>query len=212
MRLEIKKEIANTITHGIGLLTFLSLIPFLFIKATKYDLDMKLLGLILFAVGLVAVYTSSTIYHAIMHEKTKKVLRVADHISIYFLIAGSYSAYMLMFIPKEVSYPLLYILWSLVAVGTVKKFFLTGKYDGLSTALYIFLGCMGLFLSKYIFDFMPTHVIWLIFLGGACYLFGVIFYAWKKFNYHHAVWHVFVYAGSMCHFFGIYFGFPNPIS
>lgn len=209
MKAEIKKEIANAITHGLGLLAFLSLIPLLFVKASMYQLDTKWIGLILFAVGLVAVYASSTIYHAIMHEKAKRILRIADHISIYFLIAGSYSAFMLMYIPKQVSYPFLYILWSLVVLGTVKKLFLTGRYDGVSTMLYIFLGCMGLFLSKYIFDFMPVHVIWLIFIGGACYLLGVVFYIWKKFNYHHAVWHVFVFAGSMCHFFGIYFGFPK---
>jgi len=206
MKVETKKEIANTLTHGVGLIAFLSLIPFLFIKASKHDLDGKLLGLILFSVGLVAVYTSSTVYHAIFHEKTKKVLRIFDHISIYFLIAGSYSAFMLLYMPKDISHPFLYILWSIVALGVVKKLFFTGRFELFSTGLYIFLGCMGLFLGKYLFEYIPENVIWMIFLGGASYLFGVIFYTWKGYRYHHAVWHVFVFGGSMLHFFGVYFG------
>lgn len=208
MSIETKKEVANTITHGVGLLIFISLIPFMFIRASNFRVDDELLGLILFSVGLVAVYTSSTVYHAIVHEKTKRVLRIFDHISIFFLIAGSYSAFMLMFIPKEISHPFLYILWTIVAFGVVKKLFLTGKYDNLSTALYVFLGCMGLFISKYIFEYVPNNVVWMIFLGGASYLFGVIFYVWKGYRYHHAVWHVFVFGGSFLHFLGIYNGIP----
>ena len=87
MKVETRKELANTVTHAIGLIAFVTLIPIMFVKAAKYELDGKLLGLIMFSVGLVAVYTSSTVYHSIMHEKTKKFLRVLDHISIYFLIA-----------------------------------------------------------------------------------------------------------------------------
>ena len=206
MKVETRKELANTVTHAIGLIAFVTLIPIMFVKAAKYELDGKLLGLILFSVGLVAVYTSSTVYHAIMHEKTKRFLRVLDHISIYFLIAGSYSAFMTMFMPQSISHPFLYILWGIVAVGIVKKIFFTGRFEILSTGLYVFLGCMGLFLGKYLFQYIPTNVIWMIFLGGASYLFGVIFYAWKGYRYHHAVWHVFVFGGSMLHFLAVFFG------
>ena len=209
MKIEIKKEIANSITHGIGLLTFISLIPFLFIKASHYKADYRLTGLVLFSIGLVAVYTSSTLYHAFMKEKIKRILRIFDHISIYYLIAGSYSAFMLQYIPAKISIPFLFIMWSLVILGTIKKIFLTGRYDRISTVIYVFMGCMGLFISDHLFKFVPTHVLWLLFSGGAAYLLGVIFYSWKRFTYHHAVWHVFVFTGSMCHFWALYFGFTK---
>lgn len=207
MKIEIKKEIANSVTHGIGLLTFISLLPFLFIKAAAYKVDYRITGLILFSVGLIAVYTSSTLYHAIMKEKAKRLLRIFDHISIYYLIAGSYSAFMLQFIPQRIAVPFLVIMWILVLLGTVKKIFLTGKYDRISTFIYVFMGCMGLFIADHLFRYVPGHVLWLIFSGGAAYLLGVIFYAWKRYTYHHAVWHVFVFTGSMCHFWALYYGF-----
>ncbi|MCB9033379.1 MAG: hemolysin III family protein [Chitinophagales bacterium] len=207
MKLETKKEIANTITHGIPLIAFLVMIPILIVKAVNHQfINWKLVGISLFAFGLFSVYTSSTFYHAIFHVKTKRILRIFDHISIYFLIAGSYSAFMFLFFPNRISFPFLIVLWSIVALGIIKKIFLTGKYDTLSTLLYIFLGCMGLFLAKHMFTYVPNVSLWLIFIGGFSYLFGVIFYAWKGYRYHHAVWHVFVFIGSLSHFFGVYLG------
>lgn len=205
MKVEIKKEIANAITHGIGFITFATLIPLLFVKASHYDVNYRIVGLIFFAIGLVAVYLSSTIYHAIMHEKAKYILRVADHISIFYLIAGTYTALLMQTIPFEKIKWFIVILWSIVLIGTIKKIFLTGKYDTLSTLLYIFMGCMGLFEINMIMEFTPTITQFFMLIGGLCYLFGVIFYAWKKFTYHHAVWHMFVLGGSIMHFFGIWY-------
>lgn len=209
MKVEIKKEIANAITHGIGFIAFAVLIPLLFVKASHYEVTYKLVGLIFFAIGLVAVYLSSTIYHAIMHEKTKYFLRIADHISIYYLIAGTYTALLLQSVPFEKIKWFIVILWSIVLIGTIKKIFLTGKYDTLSTILYVFMGCMGLFEINTIVQFTPSTSLIFMLIGGLCYLFGVIFYAWKKFTYHHAVWHVFVLAGSLMHFFGVWYTIGN---
>ena len=205
MKIEIKKEIANAITHGIGFITFATLIPLLFVKASHYDINYRLVGLIFFSIGLVAVYASSTIYHAVMHEKAKYILRIADHISIYYLIAGTYTAVLMQTVPFEKIKWFLIILWSIVLIGTVKKIFLTGKYDTLSTILYIFMGCMGLFEINTIMHYTPNISLLFMLLGGLCYLFGVIFYAWKKLIYHHAVWHVFVLAGSVMHFFCVWY-------
>lgn len=205
MKIEIKKEIANAVTHGIGFITFATLIPLLFVKASRYEVNYKLVGLIFFAIGLAAVYTSSTIYHAVMHEKAKYVLRVADHISIYYLIAGTYTALLMQTIPFEKIKWFIIILWSVVAIGTIKKIFLTGKYDTLSTVLYVVMGCMGLFEINTIMQFTPNKVLLFMLLGGLAYLFGVIFYAWKRYTYHHAVWHMFVLTGSVMHFFGIWY-------
>jgi hemolysin III len=205
MKVEIKKEIANAVTHGIGLITFITLIPILFVKASHYEVNYKIVGLIFFSIGLIMVYASSTIYHAIMHEKAKYILRIADHISIYYLIAGSYTAILMTSIPFEKIKWFIVVLWSIVLIGTIKKLFLTGKYDTISTIIYVFMGCMGLFEIKTIIAFNSGKVLLFLLLGGLFYLLGVIFYAWKKFTYHHAVWHLFVLTGSIMHFFGVWF-------
>ena len=205
MKVEIKKEIANAVTHGIGLITFITLIPILFVKASHYEVNYKIVGLIFFSIGLIMVYASSTIYHAIMHEKAKYILRIADHISIYYLIAGSYTAILMTSIPFEKIKWFIIVLWSIVLIGTVKKLFLTGKYDTISTIIYVFMGCMALFEIKTIIAFNSGKVLLFLLLGGLFYLLGVIFYAWKKFTYHHAVWHLFVLTGSIMHFFGVWF-------
>ncbi len=209
MKIEIKKEIANAVTHGIGFITFATLIPLLFVKASHYEANYKLIGLIFFSIGLVAVYASSTIYHAIMHEKSKYILRVADHISIYYLIAGTYTALLLQRIPFEKIMWFIVILWSIVVIGTIKKIFLTGRYDTVSTIIYVVMGCMGLFEVNTIMMFTPNKVLMFMALGGLAYLLGVIFYAWKKFTYHHAVWHMFVLTGSVMHFFGIWYAIEH---
>jgi hemolysin III len=205
MKVEIKKEIANAITHGVGFITFATLIPLLFVKVSHYEVNYKLVGLIFFAIGLVAVYASSTIYHAIMNEKAKYILRIADHISIYYLIAGTYTAILMQTIPFYKIKWFIIILWSIVLIGTIKKIFLTGKYDTLSTILYIFMGCMGFFEINTILHYTPSTSLVFLLIGGLCYLLGVIFYAWKRYTYHHAVWHVFVLAGSVMHFFCVWY-------
>ena len=205
MKVEIKKEIANVITHGVGFITFATLIPLMFVKAAHYEVTYRLVGLIFFAIGLTAVYTCSTIYHAVINEKTKYILRIADHISIYYLIAGTYTALFMHTMPFEKIKWFIVILWSIVAAGTLKKIFLTGKYDTLSTIIYVVMGCIGLFQINTILQFVPNKVLLFILLGGLSYLFGVIFYAWKRYTYHHAVWHVFVLTGSIMHFFGVWY-------
>lgn len=210
MKIEIKKEIANAITHGIGFITFATLLPLLFIKASHYDVNYKLVGLIFFAIGLVAVYLSSTIYHSLTNERAKYILRIADHISIYYLIAGTYTALLMQTIPFNKIMWFIIILWSVVLIGTIKKIFLTGKYDTISTIIYVVMGCMGLFQINTIMKFTPDKVLLFILLGGIAYLLGVIFYAWKKFTYHHAVWHLFVLAGSIMHFFGVWYAIEKP--
>lgn len=205
MKIEIKKEIANVITHAIGFIAFVTLIPMMFVKASQYPVDYRIVGLIFFSIGLVAVYASSTIYHAVTNQRKKYLMRIADHISIYYLIAGTYSAILLQTVPFEKIKWFIVILWTIVLAGTIKKIFLTGKYDTLSTIIYVTMGCMGLFIANTVITFTPDKVLMLVVAGGLCYLLGVIFYAWKKFTYHHAVWHMFVFAGSMFHFWGVWY-------
>lgn len=204
MKIEIKKEIANSITHGIGILFFLIATPFLLHKAFQVK-TIYLVACIVFSIGLIMVYASSTIYHAIQKEKLKKKLRVLDHISIYMLIGGRYTPYIAKYLTNPKAGTFLLIMWSIIAVGVLLKFFFTGKYDFISTLSYLALGWMAVFIIKPMVHGMPTNVMWLLISGGLCYSLGVIFYAWKKFTYHHAVWHCFVLGGSITHFYGVWY-------
>ncbi|MDB5228691.1 MAG: channel protein hemolysin family [Bacteroidota bacterium] len=204
MKVEIKKEIANTITHGVGILFFLTAIPFLLYKACHVK-TIYLIACVVFAVGLIMVYSSSTLYHAIQNENVKRKLRVYDHISIYMLIGGSYTPFIAKYLVSPTASTFLTIIWCIIALCVALKFFFTGKYDFISTLSYLGLGWMAVFIGKPMLHDMPSNVMWLLIFGGLSYSLGVIFYAWKKFTYHHAVWHCFVLCGSVTHFYGVWY-------
>jgi hemolysin III len=203
MQIEIRKEMANTITHGLGLLVFLIAIPVLLFKGWQLERTDMLIGAGLFSLGLLKVYGFSTLYHAARSPKLKHRLRIMDHISIYWLIAGSYTPFVLKFVPADKAVVFLVGLWSVVIIGTLTKIFLTGKFDAISTIAYIALGWMGVFIFEHIIT-IPTAILFFIVAGGISYTLGTIFYAWKRYPYHHAVWHVFVLAGSSMHFIAVY--------
>src|SRR4051812_30501551 len=147
MKVEIKKEIANSITHGLGILFFLTATPFLLYKAF-HSKTIYLIACIAFVVGLIMVYSASTLYHAIQKESLKKKLRVYDHISIYMLIGGSYTPFIAKYLVNPRAGTFLTLIWCIIALGVILKFFFTGKYDFISTLSYIGLGWMAVFIGK----------------------------------------------------------------
>lgn len=200
---QIKQEVANTLTHLAGILLFGALMPFLIIKGMQHPHRPYLWTLLVFAFGLLMVYSSSTLYHFAKNPQWKKALRVWDHISIYFLIGGTYTPLVVRFLPMEHSNAFLTILWGLIAIGVIFKLFLTGRYKVVSTLSYVGLGWMALFIIKPFMANAPSIVLIYILIGGLCYTFGVVFYLWKRYTYHYAVWHVFVLAGSLTHFMAV---------
>jgi len=197
-------EILNVSTHGFGLLIFLIGIPLLCIKYqlvgwTWYDA----LGIGAFGLGLILVYTSSTGYH--YSSGTCKVKwRVFDHIAILFLIGGSYTAYLLKYYNVPEGITLLVIQWSLILLGVIFKLFFTGRYNLLSTLLYVALGWMVVPILGPLSKAVPTTISPWIIAGGLSYSIGVGFYLWESFRYSHPIWHVFVLGGSLSHFLGLY--------
>lgn len=204
---ESRRELANTLTHFAGFLIFLSLIPVLLIRGWQPDNRPLFWTLLAFAFGLMMVYSSSTLYHFVKKPALKFKLRIWDHISIYFLIGGSYSPLVAKYLPGESSAIFLLALWGLIAVGVIFKLFFTGKYDMISTLSYLGLGWMALFIIKPIIANAPTDVLLLMVGGGLSYSAGVIFYKWKGLFYHHAIWHVFVLGGSLTHFLAVRLAF-----
>jgi hemolysin III len=157
------------------------------------------------------VYLSSTLFHAIQHKQAKRMLQVWDHISIFMLIAGTYTPMVVKFTDKSTALVFLGIMWSIVAVGSLLKLFFTAKYELVSVALYVVMGWMAVFIFKPITANMPSQILWWLVFGGLAYTLGVIFFLWKKLTYSHAIWHVFVLTGTVTHFFAVYNSIPVNI-
>jgi hemolysin III len=131
------------------------------------------------------------------------VLEILDHISIYFLIAGTYTPFLLIYLNNTFGISLLIILWGLTALGIIFKIFFTGKWNKLSTFIYVGMGCILLVGGKTFFVAIPMPVLTMIVIGGVLYLIGVVFYLWNKYPYNHAIWHFFVLAAAVCHYVAI---------
>lgn len=196
------EEKANILTHTFGLLLGLIVAPFILYKAK--NVPAHFWGVMVFMLSLIAVYLSSTLYHSARAERRRFVLRKVDHICIYFLIAGTHTPFLLIYLPNSQGYLYLAILWGLVLFGICYKLFFFGKWEWFSLALYLAMGWMAIFTVPPMLDQMPnTSLNWIIF-GGIAYTVGVFFYARHSLKYHHAIWHVFVLAGSAGHFMAVW--------
>jgi hemolysin III len=156
-----------------------------------------------FALGVLLVYTSSTLYHFVQEKKLKNILKIADHISIYFLIAGTYTPLMITYLPPSTAFVFLTIMWSIVFLGTLFKFFFIHRFEWFSVILYLTMGWMIIFVIKPLVQNVPLAVFWWILGGGISYTIGVYFYVKSYKLYFHAIWHVFVLIGTLLHFMAI---------
>jgi len=205
------EEIANSVTHGVGLVLSIAALPVLVaVAAVRHDTWQVVAGSI-FASTLIALYAASTVYHALPPSKAKKVFRVIDHSAIYLLIAGTYTPFTLGVLRGGWGWSLFGVAWGLAALGVVFKTTLGFRYPRLSTAIYVLMGWMILFAIKPAIALVPrAGLLWLL-AGGLCYTGGVYFYSRDRLRYGHAIWHLFVLAGSACHFVAVlgYAGGPQ---
>ncbi len=199
-----KEEMANALTHGIGVLLAVILVPLLISKAAFNGTPLILFAVTVFSFGFLMAYLSSTAYHIVSRPKTKKILRVWDHISIFFLIGGTYTPIVLTYADYQTAIIFLSIMWLLILGGSVLKIFFTGKYDRTSTAIYILLGWMAVFIIKPLYANLPIDILGWIVAGGLAYTFGVIFYKWHKLTFQHSIWHLFVLAGTLFQYIAVY--------
>ncbi len=199
-----KEELINVITHAIGLVFAIAGTTYLFIRIF-FDSPgtAKIAGGLTFGLSLILVYFSSTLYHAANRPRLRYIWNVLDHIAIYFLIAGTYTPFILLFMRNAPGYTVLIVLWCLAAVGLVYKIFAVKKHRFLSTMLYLGMGWAAVFIIKPMVQTVPAPILWWILAGGLCYTAGTVFYLAQKLRYHHAVWHLLVLAGSICHYFGV---------
>jgi len=199
----IPEERANMISHGIGLFLFMVGIPFLIHHTFDTGNFEYVLGTILYAVSLIMVYTSSTLYHSSYDVKTRRRLRIFDHVSIYFLIAGSYSPFLLTHIRTAAGRTIFITLWSMVAIGSVVKLMFVHKFKFISTMAYLVMGWLALFIIKPLYIHLPRESFYWIVTGGLLYTAGSYFYLKTRMKYNHFVWHLFVLGGSIAHFVAV---------
>lgn len=199
------EEIANSITHGLGMLLSIAGLAILVGFASVYGNAWHIASCSIFGVTLILSYGSSTLYHSIPQPRAKRVLKIIDHAAIYLLIAGTYTPFTLVNLRGPWGWTLFGTIWGLAFLGVILKTTMLGKISGISTAIYLAMGWIVVIAIKPMLSAVATGGLLLLLLGGLAYTAGVIFYAWKSLPYNHAIWHLFVLAGSLCHFFSILF-------
>ena len=200
---QIQQELVNSIVHGFGIIFGIVSIPILIAFAIKSDNTQGVIGAAIYGFCFLQLFTFSTLYHGFQHAQAKRIFEILDHISIYFLISGTYTPFLLIYMNNAFGITLLAVLWGLTALGIVFKIFFTGKWNIISTFVYIAMGCIMIVGGRTFFETIPAKVLTMILIGGGLYLLGVIFYLWKKYPYNHAVWHFFVLAAAVCHYVAI---------
>ncbi len=194
----------NVITHGMGVLLALLGIPFLVYTAVTQGEPAHVWAVSIFSASIVLMYAVSTTYHSVRHPEHKRWFQILDHISIYYLIAGSYTPFLVFFVDEPSRSRYLLLMWGIAVAGTVFKLFFTGRFTLVSTGLYLAMGWMVLFIGQPIIEGLNAEgLTWLI-VGGGGYSLGVIFFLWNKLPYNHAIWHIFVLAGTASHFFAVW--------
>lgn len=211
VRYSLGEELAHSITHGIGaVLSIAGLVLLVTLAALRGD-AWHVVACSIFGATLVFLYTASTLYHSITHPGAKRVMRVFDHAAIFLLIAGTYTPFTLVTLRGGWGWTLFVIVWGLALVGIIYKITARNRFRFLSVLLYLGMGWLVLIAIKPMVTSIPGPGLALLLAGGLCYTLGVIFYAWKRLPYGHAVWHLFVLAGSICHFFAVLlYVIPRP--
>lgn len=197
-----REELANALTHGVGLLASLVGLPVLVLAAMARGERLMVIGASVFGATLIALYAASTLYHAIPHPTLKQRLRVVDHAAIYLLIAGTYTPFTLGVLRGAWGWSLFGIVWTLAALGVLFKLKFGPRFQRASTAMYIAMGWVIIIALKPLMEALPSAGLLLLGAGGLFYTGGCIFYLAKR-SWSHPVWHLFVLGGSACHFFAV---------
>ena len=200
-----KEEIVNGITHGIGALLSVVALVVLIVVAGKHGDVLHLVSFSIYGVTLILLYLSSTLYHSFSSLRIKNLFARFDHVAIFLLIAGTYTPILLTSIGGVWGWSLFGVIWGLALVGAVIRSIYLHRFRKLMVAVYLLMGWMFVIAGKQVYLSLPSISLTYLILGGIAYSVGVIFYMWRKLPYSHGIWHLFVLAGSVLHFFAIYF-------
>lgn len=199
-----KEEIANALTHSLGILFCVIAMPIILNHTLEKSNWLTFISVFAFGIGMLMVYSFSTFYHYTERKKAKEILLIADHISIYFLIAGTYTPLMLKYLSHNTAVIFLSVMWSIVVLASILKIFYIHRFKIVSLVLYVTMGWMMIFVIQPLIDAIPGLVFGWIIAGGISYCIGVYFYVKSHKMYYHTVWHLFVLFGTISHFVSIY--------
>jgi hemolysin III len=199
------EEIANAVTHGVGLMLSCGCLAVGVVFASLYSSPRMTTSVAVYGATLCMLYLSSTLYHSLPAGRAKTIWNIIDHSSIYLLIAGTYTPITLALVTQSAGWgwSLFGVIWVLAIIGIVFQTLFIHRFRVFSTLTYLAMGWLVVIAIKPMWQCLgPRAFLWIA-LGGGCYTLGIIFYAWKRPRFTHAVWHLFVLAGSLCHFLGI---------
>ena len=199
-----KEERLNILSHGVGLVLSCLAFPFLIFKAIQYQGFWSSISLLIYGVSLIVLYAASTFYHAAKDPKRRRKLNILDHAAIYVLIAGTYTPFTMIILEGTLGWCVFGFTWMFAMLGIILKLFYTGRFDKLSTLMYVLMGWQIIFVLNPLIEKFPVQCVQLLFLGGVFYTVGSLLYSLKKIKYNHAIFHVFVLIGSWCHFLSVY--------
>lgn len=199
------EEVINSITHGIGALLSIAAMVILIMVASRNGDIWHLVSFSIYGSSLILLYLSSTLYHSFSNPKIKSLFARFDHISIFLLIAGTYTPILLTSIRGVWGWSLFAIIWAMAIVGAVIRSIYLHRFRKLMVAVYLVMGWMAVVAARQIYQSLPAPSLLFLLLGGVAYSIGVIFYMWRNLKYAHGIWHIFVLAGSILHFFAIYY-------
>ncbi|WGW00416.1 hemolysin III family protein [Vibrio sp. YMD68] len=208
----VREEQANAITHGLGVLFGIAGLGLLLQKSIYAQGDtLTLVSMVVYGVSIIVLFLASTLYHSIPSPKAKRWLKTFDHCAIYLLIAGSYTPYLLVSLRTPLAIGLMAVIWLIALFGVIAKLFFVYRFEKLSLMTYLAMGWLSLVVIYQLAISIEVEGLILLAAGGIVYSLGVVFYAIKRIPYNHAIWHVFVLAGCVCHFLSIYL-YVVPVS
>lgn len=205
MKVERLEEIANSITHYIGVVLTLFGSGALMVHSLCVENVGYIVGTFVFSISLLVLYTMSGTYHILENSKTKYIFRILDHSAIYILIAGSYTPFLFNGFDSKTKWTIFGLQWGLTFFGIIFKVFFVERFEIVSVLLYLFMGWMIVFVFPELKRIIPSISLKLLIAGGVSYSIGVVFYALSKVKFMHCIWHLFVLGGSICHYLSVYF-------
>lgn len=200
-----KEERLNILTHAFGLLLSVVGLPYLIIKSTDFSGFWKPASLIIYGISMIILYAASTFYHAAKEAKLRRKLNIFDHAAIYILIAGTYTPFTIIVLEGTIGWVIFGLTWFFALVGIILKLFYTGKFDKLSTIMYVLMGWQIVFAIRPLMERFSSEGLKLLILGGVFYTLGAILYSIKRLPFNHAIFHIFVILGSASHFLCIFY-------
>lgn len=198
------EEIANALTHGAGVLLAVVALTLMIIMSVEHSDAARVISSIIYGSSLILLYSASTLYHSVQSPRIKRLFQLFDHCAIYILIAGTYTPFMLISLKGTWGYSLLIAVWSLTIFGIIFKAKFHDKYPKVSLFTYLAMGWLCVLVGGEMLTKIPTGGLLFLLAGGLAYTFGTIFFVLDRIPFNHAIWHLFVLGGSICHFFAIY--------